>query len=360
MAIAGVEWKTPGQLYPTVTWSIAEPTVPSHKGFTGSVPIDFQDLVEQAFATWSAVSQITFVRVPDAVTSDIRLGNKPIDGVNPNGPSQFGEASFWEIYSETKKVAEVIFDVDAYSDRQRFLSTAIHEIGHAIGLDHNNDSSSIMFVSANLATFGSNLAPIDIQNIKEIYNGDPAKVVPVTTIEAKFAALASTLFLTGAWPDKQQLQSQAKFATDQNDYYKNVLQVSNPAIGAYEALGVAYSSSPLFQQRYPSVAADKAVFVSDMYRYVFERSGTAAQIEHFQKQIAYFEKLYLGAGITATLATQQAKGAVVGQMLGFAMTDPGEREHLRLDNTVQEYLDRFAGEGIALVGSSLSNFDYAV
>ena len=113
----------------------------------------WQTAIAAAFASWSAVSDLTFVLVADngaafdaATTSgDIRLGAHafdsaggvlahgfypPINGLSAAGDIHFDIAEAWEI-----GFAGPGFDI---------FQVAAHEIGHAIGLDHTGVAGSLM------------------------------------------------------------------------------------------------------------------------------------------------------------------------------------------------------------------------
>ena len=44
---------------------------------------------------------------------------------------------------------------------------------------------------------------------------------------------------------------------------------------------------------------------------------------HFEDQIHYFDSLYLGVGIPQQDAEIRAKGAALGQMIGYAASETG-------------------------------------
>jgi hypothetical protein len=73
-------------------------------------------------------------------------------------------------------------------------------------------------------------------------------------------------------------------------------------------------------------------------------------VTHFQNQLDYFEGLYLGAGITSSIAVARARGAVVGQMLGFASHETGNDYHDAAVAFLQDASNGTTNYGIDLIG----------
>lgn len=139
------------------------------------------------------------------------------------------------------------------------------------------------------------------------------------------AALALSSFVTGTVPDSAKIDSLTAFAKTQNDYYTNVLKSGNAQLGAYEALGRAYAADATttasFSARYGALST--ADFVAAAYGQVFTIAPTAAATANLIAQVNYFTSLYTANGIPAAQASLQAKGAVLGQIIGYAATAPG-------------------------------------
>lgn len=141
----------------------------------------------------------------------------------------------------------------------------------------------------------------------------------VTTTQA---ALALSAFITGAVPSEEQFNNLTAFATTQFNYYTNTLQSSNAQLGAYEALGAAYATdattSADFAARYGLLSPTD--FVNSVYSAIFGAVPSAGAAANLVSQVNYFIGIYTAAGISADVAALQAKGAVLGQIMGYAFT----------------------------------------
>ncbi len=136
-----------------VVWSLAE---------TAGRYLDFDryigegavaDVIGRAFDAWESVADIDFGEVADSPESDIRLGLSDIDGAYDTiGRASWSYAPRSGDFDATR-AAEIAFDTAENwsldgaraADEVDLYATALHEIGHAIGLSHNPAADTIMY-----------------------------------------------------------------------------------------------------------------------------------------------------------------------------------------------------------------------
>jgi hypothetical protein len=154
---------TPGGV---VTWAV-----------DASIPTAFVSFIKAAFDTWSSYGNIQFSQVGTTAASQLDLTLGAIDG--PNGTLGYASFSFsgGNPADATKSSATVLFDNSEgwHTSGNRIVSNsgadffpvALHEIGHAIGLDHYDGGPAVM--NAVLTQSITGITASDIHGVQAIY-----------------------------------------------------------------------------------------------------------------------------------------------------------------------------------------------
>ena len=157
----------------TITWSYATSNLsgelgPSFSHFftTGTLPGDtrdqtqYQSVVQQALARWSAIAGFTFVQVADSANAGFRFGWGNLVGAG----GEIGQASY-NFQSDVMLADSIIrmqdptntpLDANAgvigglvyHNASSSLYQVALHEIGHSLGLGHSTDLTAAMYPTA--------------------------------------------------------------------------------------------------------------------------------------------------------------------------------------------------------------------
>ena len=166
-----------------ITWSFALANYLGQAAYSAisltfqSVSAVFQNDVTWAFQRWAQVANLNFVQTGDGSGVDIRLGWTAIDGAagtlgitsyNFDGNGHFLPDNVVEFDSSDTWVLGTDGDYHAVSSSGvGFRIIALHEIGHALGLDHYNASSAVM--NSILSGAVSDLTQSDLDGIRALY-----------------------------------------------------------------------------------------------------------------------------------------------------------------------------------------------
>jgi len=176
---------------------------------------------------------------------------------------------------------------------------------------------------------------------------------------SKAAAVAGTALFMGSTPTQARYAALTDFAKLQFTAYAN-MGVGTPSLGPFEALGKAFAADPTTKGTFATYFGGGSTdyFVKSAYDYVYDSGPSPAAASSLASQVNYFTALYTSAGIPAADAALQARGAVLGQIIGYAFTDPTAAARTTLDDAVRGLVsaaDRgdFSGFGKAFAGFPL-------
>ena len=123
---------------------------------------------EEAINAWNATGAFTFTLVSDESSADI------VATEYSDASSKAAGLAETETNALTNQITHVdvklntyyLLDNDYGYTHNRIVYTAEHELGHAIGLDHNDNEESVMQSSGSY--YG--IQDVDIQKVQSIYN----------------------------------------------------------------------------------------------------------------------------------------------------------------------------------------------
>lgn len=192
----------------TLTWSLMPTGTSCAIEFSGCTITAFDDFmptgylaeVERAFDAWSAVADLTFIRVDDdgaahnafaTSSGDIRLGGHVFDGKGgtlAHGfyPPNNGYSAAGDIHFDIAETWKLSFGGSGFS----LFQVLVHELGHALGLGHSSVAKSLM--NAYYTESFSGPQADDITGMQYLY-GPPA--APITVPEPATLALLGLGFL---------------------------------------------------------------------------------------------------------------------------------------------------------------------
>ncbi|GAC1342951.1 MAG: hypothetical protein NVSMB18_17890 [Acetobacteraceae bacterium] len=159
-----------------ITWSFANPAQPNSVQFSGAIGAGYQTVVRSAIARWEGVTDLTFQQVADGTPGvDIRIGwadfgaggqiGETDYGYTPGAVTTFvpGVSVRLEDPSQIPLTANDLYQGTVTS----LYEVALHELGHALGLDHSTDPNAIMYPS--VGPSNAELDRADLDGIHALY-----------------------------------------------------------------------------------------------------------------------------------------------------------------------------------------------
>lgn len=158
-----------------------------------------RDIFREAFDTWAAVVPLTFTEVGSAAEADMILGfgegdhcelytaagNACPAGDPFDGPGNILAHCYFPPGSGGENAGDCHFDAaeqwtaaNIAGNQVRLLETAIHELGHGLGLGHSDDANAIMFPSYDAGRPKQQLGQDDIAGIQSLYGARDGSAPP--------------------------------------------------------------------------------------------------------------------------------------------------------------------------------------
>ena len=145
-------------------------------GLNGISAEQAEAAIEEALAEWSQYAPLEFTEVTDSSSVQIRIGHDYIDG-------QSNTLAFAYFPGNADISGDITFDSGDSWNTSLFLETAVHEIGHSLGLGHQSGgTNAIMNPTIQNRYNGLGTAFLyqdDIDGIRSIYGSGSGSVNPL-------------------------------------------------------------------------------------------------------------------------------------------------------------------------------------
>lgn len=163
-----------------LTWALADP-------LAGMDVTEQESAIARAFELWQSVSPLTFTRAASASQADIKFRFAAGDHGDPfplDGPGNVLGHSFFpgtSMAGEIHLCAGEPWSLSPVSGSFDLFSTALHEIGHSLGLEHSLTDTAVMSPGYPAGGF-TQLADQDIIAIRELYGSRDGRSIATTAL----------------------------------------------------------------------------------------------------------------------------------------------------------------------------------
>ncbi len=161
------------------------------------MPYSWQAQINRAFAEWSRYAPLTFDFVNDALQIGTQIGypqgypgpaqGNPLFGdirISGNKSTATYDGGAYPPYLFTTIGGDININTSKAFTAEQFYGLCLHEIGHALGLDHSEDPSAAMYAGGGLARI-KGLSRDDVLGIRAIYGStdEPLPEPPVPDLK---------------------------------------------------------------------------------------------------------------------------------------------------------------------------------
>jgi Ca2+-binding RTX toxin-like protein len=172
----------------TITWSFASGTP-----FSSAITGPYQTTVQSALAAWSESANLSFHQVAAGTPADIEIGWGSLEDGSAAGSGTIGLTTIYTTGSNQLAQATVELEDPAQralastaqgytwqSTTSTLYQVSLHELGHALGLDHSTDPDAVMYPTAQTTNPGLSLA--DIAGMQLLYGAPAGADIGITDV----------------------------------------------------------------------------------------------------------------------------------------------------------------------------------
>lgn len=160
----------------TISWSFD-----SGSPFSGVITAPYQATVKSALVAWGKAANLNFQQAAAGTQADIEIGWRALEGGGGTGGDTIGLTSYYAtttnefvpgvtVELEDPAQLPLVSTAGGYT-WQGTVSTlyqvALHELGHALGLNHSTDPTAVMYPTAQTTNPGLSIA--DIAGMQLLY-----------------------------------------------------------------------------------------------------------------------------------------------------------------------------------------------